>query len=193
MAAHGGHVSAHNRAGGGTCFELQLPLPPSPNARRHEDNGRRARMMKNPRPPPRSCCWSRTTPASAASCAPHWNPRAARCHEAAALERGRIELASRRPDLLVLDLGLPDGDGMTLLAELRGWSGMPVLVLSARNDEADKVAALDAGADDYLAKPFGVGELLARVRALLRRGCGRHRPRRASALATWSSTSSSAG
>ena len=89
--------------------------------------------------------------------------------EAAALERGRIELASRRPDLLVLDLGLPDGDGMELLVELRTWSGMPVLVLSARSDEADKVAALDAGADDYLAKPFGVGELLARVRALLRR------------------------
>ena len=90
-------------------------------------------------------------------------------HEAAALERGRIELANRRPDLLVLDLGLPDGDGLALLAELRQWSGMPVLVLSARSDEADKVAALDAGADDYLAKPFGVGELLARVRALLRR------------------------
>ncbi|MCK6398927.1 response regulator [Thauera aminoaromatica] len=90
-------------------------------------------------------------------------------HEAGALERGRIELASRRPDLLVLDLGLPDGDGMALLAELRAWSGMPVLVLSARSDEADKVAALDAGADDYLAKPFGVAELLARVRALLRR------------------------
>ena len=89
--------------------------------------------------------------------------------EAAALERGRIELASRRPDLLVLDLGLPDGDGTALLAELRGWSGMPVLVLSARSDETDKVAALDAGADDYLAKPFGVAELLARVRALLRR------------------------
>lgn len=90
-------------------------------------------------------------------------------HEAASCERGRIELASRRPDLLVLDLGLPDGDGMAVLAELRAWSGMPVLVLSARSDEADKVAALDAGADDYLAKPFGVGELLARVRALLRR------------------------
>lgn len=90
-------------------------------------------------------------------------------HEASSCERGRIELASRRPDLLVLDLGLPDGDGMELLAELRAWSGMPVLVLSARSDEADKVAALDAGADDYLAKPFGVGELLARVRALLRR------------------------
>ena len=90
-------------------------------------------------------------------------------HETAALERGRIELASRRPDLLVLDLGLPDGDGMTLLAELRGWSGMPVLVLSARSDEADKVAALDAGADDFVTKPFGMDELLARLRAAVRR------------------------
>jgi two-component system KDP operon response regulator KdpE len=90
-------------------------------------------------------------------------------HEAASLERGRIELANRRPDLLMLDLGLPDGDGLGLLAELRQWSGMPVLVLSARSNEADTVGALDAGADDYLVKPFGVAELLARVRALLRR------------------------
>ena len=90
-------------------------------------------------------------------------------HEAAALERGRIELANRRPDLLVLDLGLPDGDGMELLAALRTWSGMPVLVLSARVEEYDKVEALDAGADDYLIKPFGVAELLARVRAVRRR------------------------
>ncbi len=89
--------------------------------------------------------------------------------EAGSLERSRMELANRRPDLLMLDLGLPDGDGLALLTELRQWSGMPVLVLSARSDEADKVGALDAGADDYLAKPFGVGELLARVRALLRR------------------------
>ncbi|MGD9871681.1 MAG: response regulator [Thauera sp.] len=89
--------------------------------------------------------------------------------EAGSLERSRMELANRRPDLLMLDLGLPDGDGLALLTELRQWSGMPVLVLSARSDEADKVGALDAGADDYLAKPFAVGELLARVRALLRR------------------------
>ncbi|WP_287366928.1 two-component system response regulator KdpE [Thauera sp.] len=89
--------------------------------------------------------------------------------EATTLERGQIETASRRPDLLILDLGLPDGDGMSLLQSLRRWSHMPVLVLSARADETDKVAALDAGADDYLSKPFGVAELLARVRALLRR------------------------
>ena len=85
------------------------------------------------------------------------------------LERGLIEAASRTPDLLVLDLGLPDGDGVDLVRELRAWSSMPVLVLSARSTEEEKVRALDAGADDYLTKPFSTGELLARVRALLRR------------------------
>jgi len=70
---------------------------------------------------------------------------------------------------VVLDLGLPDRDGVDFIRELRVWSGVPVLVLSARTDESDKIAALDAGADDYLTKPFGIGELRARVRAMLRR------------------------
>ena len=74
-----------------------------------------------------------------------------------------------KPQLVILDLGLPDGDGTTFIRELRTHSGMPVLVLSARSAEGDKIRALDAGADDYLTKPFAVGELLARVRALLRR------------------------
>ena len=90
-------------------------------------------------------------------------------YEAQTLARGLIEAGTRRPDLLVLDLGLPDGDGVSLIRELRGWSDMPVVVLSARTREQDKIDALDAGADDYLVKPFGVGELLARVRAHLRR------------------------
>ena len=90
-------------------------------------------------------------------------------HEAATQERGQIEAGTRKPDLVVLDLGLPDGDGMDLIRALRAWSAVPVIVLSARADESDKVAALDAGADDYLTKPFGVAELLARVRANLRR------------------------
>ncbi|TFW19504.1 two-component system response regulator KdpE [Massilia arenosa] len=90
-------------------------------------------------------------------------------HEAATLKRGMIDAGTRTPDLIILDLGLPDGDGIALIHEVRGWCPVPVIVLSARVDETDKIAALDAGADDYLTKPFGVGELLARVRATLRR------------------------
>lgn len=90
-------------------------------------------------------------------------------HEAENYQRGLIEAGTRRPDLVVLDLGLPDGDGVDLIRELRQWSSMPVIVLSARSTEASKIAALDAGADDYLVKPFGSGELSARVRAQLRR------------------------
>jgi two-component system KDP operon response regulator KdpE len=90
-------------------------------------------------------------------------------HEADGVQRGLIEAGTRRPDLVVLDLGLPDGDGVELIRDLRAWSAVPVIVLSARSGEADKIAALDAGADDYLVKPFGAGELLARVRAQLRR------------------------
>ncbi|NUZ08254.1 response regulator [Piscinibacter koreensis] len=90
-------------------------------------------------------------------------------YEASTLQRGLIEAGSRRPDLAIVDLGLPDGDGVDLIRDLRGWSQAPVIVLSARSGEAEKVAALDAGADDYLVKPFGAAELLARVRAQLRR------------------------
>ena len=90
-------------------------------------------------------------------------------HEAENYQRGLIEAGTRRPDLVVLDLGLPDGDGVELIRELRQWSAMPVIVLSARSAESSKIAALDAGADDYLVKPFGSAELSARVRAQLRR------------------------
>jgi len=90
-------------------------------------------------------------------------------HEADGVKRGLIEAGTRRPDLVVLDLGLPDGDGVDLIRDLRTWSDVPVLVLSARTGEEDKIGALDAGADDYLVKPFSAGELLARVRAHLRR------------------------
>jgi two-component system KDP operon response regulator KdpE len=89
--------------------------------------------------------------------------------EAETGKQGLIEAATRKPDLVVLDLGLPDLDGVEFVRDLRGWSAMPVIVLSARTGESDKIGALDAGADDYLTKPFGVGELLARVRVALRR------------------------
>jgi two-component system KDP operon response regulator KdpE len=92
-----------------------------------------------------------------------------RVHETETLQRGLIDAGTRKPDLVILDLGLPDGDGRDFIRELRAWSTLPIIVLSARIEEADKVGALDAGADDYLTKPFGVGELLARVRAALRR------------------------
>jgi two-component system, OmpR family, KDP operon response regulator KdpE len=75
---------------------------------------------------------------------------------------------TRQPELVILDLGLPDMEGLEIIRRLREWTAVPILVLSARGQEADKIAALDAGADDYVAKPFGVGELLARMRVLLR-------------------------
>ncbi len=89
--------------------------------------------------------------------------------EADTLQRGLIDAGTRKPDLIILDLGLPDGDGVDFILDLRKWSPIPIIVLSARVNEQDKIRALDAGADDYLSKPFGVGELLARVRATLRR------------------------
>jgi two-component system KDP operon response regulator KdpE len=90
-------------------------------------------------------------------------------HETETLRQGLIDSGTRKPELIILDLGMPDGDGMEFLRDLRGWSSVPVIVLSARVGEQDKIDALDAGADDYLTKPFGVGELLARVRAASRR------------------------
>jgi two-component system KDP operon response regulator KdpE len=84
--------------------------------------------------------------------------------EAATAAEGLVQAASHNPDVVLLDLGLPDGDGIEVTRRLREWSAVPIIVVSARGQEADKVAALDAGADDYLTKPFGTGELLARLR-----------------------------
>ena len=89
--------------------------------------------------------------------------------EADTVRRGLVTAGTRRPDLVILDLGLPDGSGLELLRDLRHWSTVHVIVLSARAHENDKIAALDAGADDFITKPFGAGELLARVRAAQRR------------------------
>jgi two-component system KDP operon response regulator KdpE len=88
--------------------------------------------------------------------------------ESAAGRDGVMQAASQQPDLIILDLGLPDIDGMEVIRQVRGWSHIPIIVLSARGQEHQKVDALDAGADDYLTKPFSVGELVARIRVALR-------------------------
>ena len=90
-----------------------------------------------------------------------------RVQESPSGENGIVQAAQCRPELVLLDLGLPDLDGLEVLKRLREWSDVPVIILSVRDREDDKIAALDAGADDYVTKPFGSGELLARVRAAL--------------------------
>lgn len=90
-------------------------------------------------------------------------------HEAKTAREGVVEAGTRKPDLVIVDLGLPDMDGKQIIADIRGWSNVPIVILSARTQETEKVEALDAGADDYLVKPFGMPELLARMRAQLRR------------------------
>lgn len=90
--------------------------------------------------------------------------------QTAATGREGLEIAAARlPDILLLDLGLPDLDGVEIIRKLRGWSNLPILVISARSDDKDKIEALDAGADDYITKPFSVEEMLARIRAAIRR------------------------
>ena len=95
-------------------------------------------------------------------------------HEAATATEGLRQVTMRQPDLVILDLGLPDSSGLDLIKRLREWYTRPILVLSARTQEHDKVAALDCGADDYLTKPFGIEELLARLRVALRHLAGQH-------------------
>jgi two-component system KDP operon response regulator KdpE len=88
--------------------------------------------------------------------------------EAGTGERGLVEIGTRKPELVILDLGLPGMDGIAVIRKVREWSAVPIIVLSARSQESNKIAALDAGADDYLTKPFSIGELLARIRVSLR-------------------------
>jgi two-component system KDP operon response regulator KdpE len=90
-------------------------------------------------------------------------------YEAPTISRGLIESGSRQPDVILLDLGLPDGTGFDFIRDIRTWSSVPIIVVSARSHEDDKITALNIGADDYLSKPFSPGELMARVRAQLRR------------------------
>lgn len=99
-----------------------------------------------------------------------------RYYEAATAQEGLQRAAMLRPDCIILDLGLPDRDGFEVVRELRSWSEVPIIVLTARGQEQDKISLLDAGADDYLTKPFGVGELLARIRVALRRSQAQQLP-----------------
>lgn len=92
--------------------------------------------------------------------------------EAESGQQGLTEAATRKPDMVILDLGLPDMDGVEIVRRLREWTAIPIIVLSARAMESAKIATLDEGADDYLSKPFGMGELLARIRVALRRSAG---------------------
>ena len=92
-----------------------------------------------------------------------------RLFEAETAEDGLAQAAARQPDLIVLDLGLPDADGLEVIRKVRAWSQLPIIVLSARGQERVKIEALDAGADDFVSKPFAIGELIARMRAALRR------------------------
>ena len=89
-------------------------------------------------------------------------------HEAETGKQGLVEAGVRKPDLIILDLGLPDMDGVEVIRAIRAWSTVPIIVLSARNGEQQKIDALDAGADDYLTKPFGFGQLMARIRVAMR-------------------------
>ena len=102
-------------------------------------------------------------------CASFWNRLTIRCTRPKPPRKGLTDAATRRPDVVLLDLGLPDFDGVNVLRRLREWSQVPVIVLSVRDDEEGKVAALDAGADDYVTKPFSSAELLARLRAAQRK------------------------
>jgi two-component system KDP operon response regulator KdpE len=95
-----------------------------------------------------------------------------RLFEASTGADGVVEVGSRQPDVVIVDLGLPDMDGIDVIRRVREWSSVPIIVLSARGQERDKVAALDAGADDYVSKPFSAGELLARIRVALRHAVG---------------------
>lgn len=99
-----------------------------------------------------------------------------RLNEAETGQRGILEASQSRPDVIILDLGLPDMDGIEVIQRVREWSSVPIIILSARGQEQDKVSALDAGADDYLHKPFSVGELTARIRVALRHAASQAQP-----------------
>ena len=181
-------AGASGRSGapqGGAAFRFTLPLEPAPPMPAGTRMTRAAR---------RPCSSSRTSPRSGASCAPRSAPKATAWSKPKPASAASIDAGTHKPDLAIVDLGLPDMDGVEVIRRIRAWSPMPIIVLSARAREQAKVDALDAGADDYVTKPFGVGELLARMRVALRHAARAGRPARPCCVwATWRSTSSAGG
>ena len=177
VEAHGGTIRAESPGAGGARFVFTLPLGTPPEIDEAEAAEQEEATMTAHAP---NIVVVEDEPQIRRFVRGALESEGCQVFEAETFKKGLVEAGTRKPDLVVLDLGLPDGDGVDFIRDLRGWSGVPVVVLSARSDERDKIAALDAGADDYLTKPFGVGELLARVRASLRRAsrrgeAGRHR------------------
>ena len=184
MDAHGGRISARNREGGGAVFRLEFVADGPPprdvetmNATAEQQSGAALAALRL------DATWSRNHD-------PAQFPKILIIEDEAEIRRflratllgsgyrvlesptgedGLQKATDEKPALVLLDLGLPDMDGLSVIRKLREWSNVPIIVLSARGNEADKIKALDGGADDYLTKPFGVGELLARVRVALRR------------------------
>ena len=153
MEAHGGTIAAESPVanGRGARFTLTFPRERRP----HERQDRAS--------------WSSTTSRrSCASSSPRWRRTTTRSTTAGTVAEAIKRIAADAPDIVLLDLGLPDGDGKDVIRRVREWSDVPIIVLSAREREAEKIEALDLGADDYVNKPFGVGELMARMRAALR-------------------------
>ena len=158
VAAHGGQIQAVNHPQGGAQFLISLPLGTPPAVPR-------GGTMTAPRP---QVLLVEDEPQMRRFLRVALEGSGYRYLEAATGQEGLALAAQHRPDVILLDLGLPDMDGLDLMARLREWTQTPVIVISARGQEADKVGALDVGADDYLTKPFGTGELLARIRVALR-------------------------
>ena len=160
------------RASASSCRSGAAPSRPAPGGVRVS-----AETRGDGRDASRWCSSSRTSRSSCASCARRCRRTASAWSRPATGERALVEAQTRAPDLVLLDLGLPDLDGVEVVRRIRAWSAVPIVVVSARGQETDKVEALDAGADDYLTKPFGTGELLARMRVALRHALARRRAR----------------
>ncbi len=157
VEAHHGNIYASAREGGGTMITIELPLNDDHRNKTDESKQANAILVVDDEAPIRRYL-------RAALSAQGFT-----IYEAANGQEALNAVIADRPDIIILDLGLPDIDGIEVTRRLREWSQTPIIILSVREAEQDKIAALDAGADDYLTKPFGTGELMARMRVAMRR------------------------